>query len=269
MQRLDRAQIQQVLLGILKEADRFCRAHDIRYSLAGGTLLGALRHQGFIPWDDDADLIMPRPDYERFVALFNKEENSHYHLLTQEHNEDKWYVNCYSKLEDSNTRSTEWGIRFSSKFGINVDVFPVDGLPDDPKQQRRIIMKAGHLTRLVSLRQKRFSQFFRFHAGPPLAKIEAHLHSVDYWLKQCRRVMQAHDFETSPYAGALCGVYRTREVFPRTLFEHYKDYDFEGIKLRGLEDAETYLSSLYGNWRQLPPEDQREGKHHLEAYSLV
>jgi len=268
MKKLNRKEIQEVLLGILKEIDAFCRSHNIRYSLAGGSLLGALRHQGFIPWDDDADVFMPRPDYDRFVELFNKECKSHYHLLTQEHTEEKWYVNCYSKLEDSNTLSKEWGIRHSSKFGINVDIFPIDGLPEDIEQCKKICKRAGHLTHLISLRQKKLSQLLTPHSGPPLAFIESRFRPMQYWLDKCQKLITTYDFETSPHAGAICGVYREREVFPRKVFESYAEYDFAGAKLMGLKDAETYLTSLYGDWRKLPPEGQREGKHRLEAYSL-
>lgn len=268
MEQLSLRQIQEVLLGILKELDSFCRSHDIRYSLAGGSLLGALRHKGFIPWDDDADVLMPRPDYERFISLYNKETDSRFHVLTQEHNENKWYVNCYSKMEDCNTISREWGNRYSAKYGINVDIFPVDGLPEDEAIQKKNTKRAGHLTHLISLRQKPFIQLFQSHPGPPLAFLEAHCRPLSYWMKECQELLTRYDFETSPYAGAICGVYRTREIFPRQLFENYSEYPFEDIQLMGIADAETYLASLYGDWHKLPPVSQREGKHRLEAYRL-
>ena len=266
MHRLNLQEIQQVLLGILKEIDSFCRVHNIRYSLAGGSLLGALRHKGFIPWDDDADIIMPRPDYERFISLYNKESNSHFHVLTQEHTDDKWYVNCYSKMEDCNTVSTEWGLRKSSIIGINIDVFPVDGLPDDPQIQKRKCKRIGHLSHLISLNQKQWSQLFQKRPGPPLAFIEAHLRPLDYWLETSLKEMLEYPFETSPYAAALAGLYREREIFPKEVFLNYVEYPFEDTTLMGIKDAETYLTSLYGDWRQPPQESKRQGKHQLEAY---
>lgn len=266
METLSHREIQEVLLGILKELDGFCRSHDIRYSIAGGTLLGALRHKGFIPWDDDADVIMPRPDYDRFVALFNKECTSHYHLLTQERKKDKWYVNTYSKLEDSSTESHEPGLVGVAKFGVNIDIFPVDGLPDDPEEQMRIIRRTMHYKRRIVLRQKTFLHLFLPHQGPPLAFFGAKTKSLDKWLSLADELLRSHDFSTSNYAAAICGLYAKKEIFPRQMFEEYAEYSFEGVPLMGLKKADEYLTSLYGDWHQLPPESERGGKHRLIVY---
>lgn len=268
MAQLTLEQIHGVLLGILKQIDEFCTSHSLRYSIAGGTLLGALRHKGFIPWDDDADVVMPRPDYETFVKLFNKEAPKQFRLLTQSTEKDHYYVNVYSKLEDTTTNSVEYGLRGIAKFGLNVDIFPIDGTSDDPVQQRKQLKKVLHYKRRIVLCQRPFSRLLLPHGGPPLAMIQAHGRPLKYWVEQCDRTIREYDFESSNYAGALCGLYITKEIFPRPLFEEYERYPFEDTMLAGFKDAETYLTSLYGDWRTPPPIAERLGKHKLNVNSL-
>ena len=256
-------QIQEVVLGILKEFDSFCRKNGIRYSLAGGTLLGAVRHKGFIPWDDDADIIMPRPDYDRFVQLYSK-ETGRYRLLTYTPGEDHWYVNCYTKMEDSWTMCKDKGF-MGQHFGLNIDIFPVDGAPDDPEEQKKLCRRVIHFKRRVSHRQKPLYCLLFPHKGAPLAVIQAHFHSMSYWLDKCQELLLSHDFSSSNYAGALCGMYGAREVFPQSLFTEFTDYTFEGVSLMGIKDYHAYLSSLYGDYMTLPPESERHGGHHIKV----
>ncbi|MBO4434805.1 MAG: LicD family protein [Bacteroidales bacterium] len=263
MELTETRQIQDVVLGILKEFDRFCRSNGIRYSLAGGTLLGAVRHKGFIPWDDDADIIMPRPDYDRFVELYSRNEGR-YRLLTYAPGEEHWYVNCYSKMEDSWTMCQDKGF-MGKHFGLNVDIFPIDGAPEDPKLQKKMCRTIVHYKRRVVHRQKPVYSLLRPHQGAPLAVIQAHLHSMEYWLDKCQELLHTYDFNTSKYAGALCGMYGIREVFPQSIFTEFTDYEFEGVPLMGIKDAHTYLKSLYGDYMKLPPESERQAGHHLQV----
>jgi len=255
--------IQKITLEIMKVIDTFCRANDIRYSMAGGTLLGALRHKGFIPWDDDADIIMPRPDYDRFVELFPKSGDKRYKMLDLQSGKGHWYKNCYCKVEDSYTICKDYGF-MREQFGINVDIFPVDGAPDDPSEWKKLSRKVVHYKHRISHRQKPLSCLFHPHQGAPLAVLEAHMYPLEYWLDKCDSLIRERDFSTSKYAGALCGMYREREIFPREVFDSYCDYQFEDLKLMGLKEADTYLKGLYGDYMKLPPEADRHPGHHLK-----
>jgi len=126
MQKLSHREIQLYLLDILKAVDSFCRNTGIRYSMAYGTLLGAVRHKGFIPWDDDIDLLMPRPDYERFVSTFGKAPGSRYRCLCHEEGvKGDRFVHFFSKVEDVKTKSLQ-GRGYEYDFGLNIDIFPIN-----------------------------------------------------------------------------------------------------------------------------------------------
>ena len=105
MVQLSKPQIHSVLLEILKVVDKFCKEKGLRYSIAYGTLLGAVRHKGFIPWDDDIDILMPRPDFERFVSEFGKEPGARYRCLYNTENENERFMHFFAKVHDSWTVS--------------------------------------------------------------------------------------------------------------------------------------------------------------------
>ena len=120
-------EIHTYLLDILKAIDAFCTQNGIRYSMAYGTLIGAARHKGFIPWDDDIDLLMPRPDFERFISTFGKEEDARYRCIYRVNTPQEYYKHIFAKVHDSWTELKQDKYR----FGLYVDIFPVDGKPDD------------------------------------------------------------------------------------------------------------------------------------------
>lgn len=262
MQYYDIDSIHSVLLGILKYFDAFCRRNGLRYSLSGGTMIGAVRHKGFIPWDDDADIMMPRPDYDKFLQLFNGQSDGRYYALSRESSKDHHYINCYAKVEDSTTVSVEHGLRGIAKFGLNIDVFPVDGAPEDPAERKRFCDRILHYRRRLVLRQRPFSRLFE---GPPLAWFQAHARSIQYWLDRIDDIIRTYPFNDSKFTGAVCGLHGTKEVHPREVFDNYTDYQFEDATLMGIKDAHAYLTAIFGDYMQLPPESERGGKHRLQV----
>ena len=263
MEKFDIQRIHDKLLGILKYFDAYCRKNGLRYSLSGGTLIGAVRHKGFIPWDDDADIMMPRPDFDRFVSKFNSEADPQYHLIVPGDIEGtNWYINGYAKLEDTATQSVEHGLRGIASFGLNIDIFPVDGVPDDYRSQKSFCRKARRYKRRSVLRQRPFGRIFQ---GPPLAMLQAYMHPVSYWMKKSEELTCTYDFGKSAYAGAIGGLHGIDEVLPREVFENYKEYDFEDARFMGIVDADAYLTQIYGDYMKLPPEKERSGKHELNV----
>lgn len=260
MERLSHAQIQARLLEILKDVDAWCKAGGIRYSLAYGTLLGAVRHKGFIPWDDDVDLLMPRPDFERFVTGYGREGKGKYRCLYGTHTPEADFVNFFAKVHDPSTVSHEGGKYY--RFGLNIDIFPVDGKPSDPAAQAAWEKRLCRETHRMRLRYK------PFFSAPPLAVMAAHMHSHKWWFEHCEGLLKSIPFEGSEYCGAVSVVYNgTVEVFPRKMFEEYTNLEFEGEEFSAFAGWDLFLRQQFGDYMQLPPEDKRR-THNLEVYSL-
>ena len=257
MKQLSHEEIQAHLLGILKDVDAYCRVHDIRYSMAYGTLLGAVRHKGFIPWDDDIDLLMPRPDFERFVAGYG---NERYQCLYGTRNEKADFVNFFAKVHDTWTESHEGGKYY--RFGLNIDIFPVDGKPADPAEHLAWEKKMHSQTHRLRLRYK------PLFSHPLFAVLSAHMHSQMWWHKHCEALLKSHTLETSAYCGGLPVNFNgTANVFPRDMFESYTDLPFEDASFRAFTRWDDYLKQEFGDYMQLPPVEKRKS-HHLEVYRI-
>ncbi len=255
MKALEHREIQLGLLEILKGVDEFCRERGLRYSLAYGSLLGAVRHKGFIPWDDDIDILMPRPDFERFVREFK-------HPLYVCHKDSEKFTHYFAKVEDPSTVCEEKKLSRKLRLGLNIDVFPVDGKPDTVEEQTAHEKRIGKLVRRIFIRRR---GFFSLH-DLNLAKIEAHLHSTAWWVDRAEALMKEYDFASCASCGSICTTYSGLiEIFPRSLFENYTTLEFEGLQFPVFEDWESFLKQQYGDYMKLPPEDKRK-IHHRAVY---
>jgi lipopolysaccharide cholinephosphotransferase len=130
----DIKELREIQMGILDDVHRFCEEQGLRYSLSSGTLIGAVRHQGYIPWDDDIDIYMLRSDYERFLKSYH-DQNGHYRVLNPK-KEDHYYY-TFAKVVDQRTKMVEKETE-GYEIGVYIDVFPVDYVPDDMKERERI-----------------------------------------------------------------------------------------------------------------------------------
>lgn len=247
-------ELQRKLLEMLIWLDHFCRDHNLQYYAIGGTLLGAMRHQGFIPWDDDIDIGMPRPDYEQLKYLMKNEIFDRYLLETE--NSNNWeYCYPFSKLYDTTTTLVE-NVRTGLKRGIYIDIFPIDGIGkgDNPdiRWYSKIKRKYSlYLTRVAGIRKGR----------NPLKNFSIKVMQIfpqfiidDVKLRKDISVMcQKYSLYDSKWAGNLVGNWWKKEIIPSYFFGKPVEYLFEGFKIYGVERADEYLTALYGEWRKLPP----------------
>ena len=262
MEALSHEEIQNAELEILMRFDSFCKKYGLRYSLAGGTLLGAIRHKGFIPWDDDIDVMMPRPDYEKFISLFRNVEDPSLFLFSS------------STLKYPFTKLLRRDIAVE-RDGINdvpnlwVDIFPVDGLPEDEREIRKIYKKNRLYIRIISFSMWKSLKVYRGRQN----KLKAFLISIFVKIYGAKRAYRRLDklAKKIPYGSTsnmgiiAWGMYGPGEKMPLSGFEPPIQVDFEGQKFMAVSCWREYLSGIYGDYMQLPPEEKRV-THDLKAF---
>ena len=244
-------------LEILKEVDRICKKNNIRYYLVGGTLLGAIRHDGFIPWDDDIDIAMPREDYDKFCKLCDKElnEEMYLHGLTT----DKNYWLPFSKIRLKNTEYIEENIsNLNLKTGIYIDIFPFD------YAKKEVYFLKTVRTFFI----KKISAVIRFKNGfkPTHTKgkvITAILKPISsYRLSLIRDWLMKrenkHKNQCSYYVNYGSNYNTNKQTIPINCYEPSNKHIFEGIKFVIPNNYDYVLKRIYGNkYMQLPPKEKR------------
>lgn len=266
---LTREELQGELLRILEAFDSYCSRHGLRFSLVGGTLLGAVRHQGFIPWDDDIDVGMPRPDFARLLGQADAfaEETG---LRVEGFRTLKASESPMLKIVDPTIAALESGVYPTHLW---IDVLPIDSLPEDEAASARQCKAASvYRKALAFLMTPRTEQSGRAVGllkdrlvQPAVARMPALPRAVAWAL----RSTAAHvPFDSTEYAGIVAwGMYGERERIPASGLRELAPVSFEGRDFPGLSCTDLYLSSLYGDYMALPPEDKRV-THSLKAWRI-
>ena len=273
----DFRRMQLLELDMLAEVDRVCRKHNITYSIVAGTLLGAVRHKGFIPWDDDADIAMLREDYERFRKVAHEMDPEICWL--QDHETDPNYPWGYSKVRRTGTKYVRIGQEhLKMKTGVMIDIFPLDDIPLSPigqwLQDKYCFCLRKILYAEVGRVDKRYSAPMRAWYTL-LSKIPRQ------WVFDRVWGMAKHSRNDSPnYVRNLlfpAGGYVYEESDPEPGMKYGSpkewstdlvEYEFEGHKFFGMRDYERGLKWMYGDWRALPPEDKREPHGPVSYYEF-
>ena len=251
------------LLDMLSWFHSYCVDNGLRYYLVEGSMLGCARHHGFIPWDDDIDIGMPRPDYEKLKSLIaGKIQNSAYLLETEESDKPEFFY-TYSKLFDVRTTQVEER-RINVVRGVGIDVFPIDGIGEtleSAKSNYKPIAKQMDLltARVVAVRPGR--KWYKNAAVRVLQLVPKAFINEKKIMKKISDMCKQREYDSSEYVGALVTTYRAKEIIPRSFYGTPTIYKFEDIEVYGVEKFDEYLTHLYGDWRQPPPEDKRQTAH--------
>lgn len=252
--------LQLTQLEILKAADEFCRKHGIKYSLYAGSLLGAVRHQGFIPWDDDLDICMARSEYERFLSAWASDPQDGYVLQNKE--TERGFSQSFTKIRKEHTCFLQ-DIDDPDKYytGIFLDVFPIDRLPEKALKRK--------LFRWDCLRYQLLTREFVPPKGSFVQKTVARAILMttpkrkrpEIRKKYLARITRYKELTNTPTI-AIETFNTIRCDLPSDLLDRYTTLRFEDGEYMCFEAWDEYLTHKYGDYMQLPPEEDRAWKHH-------
>ncbi len=249
-----------LLLEISKVFHQICANHNIPYFMLGGTMLGAVRHKGFIPWDDDMDFGVPREHFETLIRILEDELPSPYKLLTMD-NSDILLTN-YLKIDDTRTIIKErYKENAHDTFGVNIDVFPLDECNG----------KKGKLSKNFLIQTLVKVQLYRFlsaRSRPWYKKLIAYtIKTLLFGIKKRTIInfIENHLLTKGQYFANHYGFWGCREIVSKGFFGEGELYKFEDTKFCGVIDYDGYLKALYNDYMQLPPEEKRH-IHHVSTF---
>lgn len=258
-------------LEILKIIDSFCRANNLSYYLAFGTLLGAIRHKGYIPWDDDIDIMMPREDYNKLLELYPS--NGRYRFLTAQNTKNFPYA--YGKVIDTLTIKNEAIRPKYQMIGLDIDIFPIDNYPDDFDESniwcKNIRSQQDKMYRLLAPHargrsiQRTVVRNILISVGHLIDDLG--ISTVSRYVSRIENLSQKYNANNTHYCGiASIATYGVKKRNRKDIYASAVEVVFEGLKFFAPVGYDEYLKDVYGDYMQLPPVEKRITHHSYNAY---
>ena len=259
--------MQGIVYRILCDIDDFCKENNITYFLSGGSALGAVRHQGFIPWDDDADLMLPREDYDRFLRKFSEAFKGTYGVGSLEL-DDTW-VWQYARVWDLNSRCVSENLD-DKETGIYVDIFPIDGLPKNVLARKIYYKKIRVLRVLGNARiRKKYKSGEKSRLMKKILQIAVKPFDARCFAIKMDKLARRYPFNICDYVGAsLAAHYGERETIEKELMDQAVLRQFQDRMLPVPIGYEKYLSNLYGDYMTIPERAEADGYTHLDHWTV-
>ncbi len=258
----DIKELQSVILSILNKVHDFCIENNIIYSLAYGTMIGAARHKGFIPWDDDIDIFLPRPDFERFFETF-KVEGLELHCLRN----DKQHDVPVTKVYDIRTVLMQPGSS-NMDYGLYIDIYPIDSFQKESKLRRFFLFRNFTIFLMMCNKEPLWRKGRALHRSvlrivlyPFFAFFSTRRVSlfIDWYLRRL-------NYANGTVITDMTCFSKIWKCLPKSAFEHTVDVEFEGRKFKAMAGWKEHLKECYGDYMQLPPPEKRVSHHNFRAW---
>lgn len=268
----ERRQWNDILKGCLMKFINICEEHHLTYFCVGGTVIGAVRHGGLIPWDDDIDVAMPRPDYDRFMDICQNSNLGDYELASPAM---KDYPCYFAKFCDRRTSLIEIE-NVPCLYGVYIDVFPIDGTAPTKEEATRLMKRFKRVGNKLNacLARLTLSEYLRLATKPKewgrmAVQTMCWLTGREFIRKriinQLDKIARKYDFEDAKYIANYGGAWAEKEIHPKPWVIPTTKMQFEGMEVNIPGNYHEYLTQMYGDYMQLPPEEKRVS-HHFHAY---
>ncbi len=267
---------QQTSLELLKVFVEICNKYNLRYYIGGGTMLGAIRHKGFIPWDDDVDIDMPREDYEKLIEISDEALKDYPNYEIKNYHKNNVISIITSLVDNSKKIIYARGTIAERAYYLWIDIAPVDGIPDNP------FLRKIHLLKLSVLKICYNFSIFKYGGILPnsmktgkrsfIKKIGVFLAThlpvekvfkYKVWIPKFEKELKKYSFYDCKMAGTLASHHGRKSIFPTEWYGKGTKYQFEDIEVIGVDNYDAWLTQLYGDYMKLPDE-AHQVSHYFE-----
>lgn len=262
------------LIQVLKTFVRICDKYHLRYYMAYGSAIGAIRHKGIIPWDDDIDVLMPWPDYNKFIEICKTENLDECELMDS--HVDPSLFPSYVLLADKNSSLLLWR-RHLAVLGLFIDIFPLCGICDDDETAIKLYDRMAQLQRDLSACSNKYTlgNLWNFICSGQTSRVVRYLRLTFNRQKTRQRILKEmdeirgmYDYETSKRVANFIPYYNPVHIFPHKWFDDTIDVEFEGLKVKLMKGYHEFLTTRYGDYMQLPPIEERDDRHEFDYLNL-
>ena len=263
MKTIQLEELRELQMGILDYVDAFCRKNHIRYTISGGTLLGAVRHGGYIPWDDDIDIQMLRDEYDHFSKIWNEKKNEHpFEFISIESGNDLGYA--FGKIHDPRTVTYVRGLE---RTGVFIDVFPIDKVVDDKDFafRRKRIKRLKRQERAAFLLSTKSTNHIRLCQAVKCFFLTLG-RSRSFFAKKINDIAKSKNCYDAPLVFEMVAGVKCKQPMPKHIFDEFVDIAFEDRSYMAVKNYDAYLTSTFGDYMTLPPVDKRKREHDFVPY---
>ena len=269
MKEINLNELKEIQLDMLKFVKNICEVNNLKYFLCGGTLLGAVRHQGYIPWDDDIDIFMPIEDYKKFIKIIKDNNEIAYSILDPYDNDEYYYF--FSKLIDNRTVMIEDNMPQINGFGVYIDIFPIYGLPNYTSQLDDYVDKMLQLNDIYKVKacpqtwnysKNKFKKIIKSIVKFPMYCKYKNIASK----KRILSLLEENNYNKTKYVGYILSAYEKKEILDKRVFDKAIPMKFEDEYFNVPIGYDQYLKQIYGDYMKLPPLEKRQSHHNFTAW---